>query len=900
MRAPLYTGLPKHLALESADLQDAFGSDLTRYAEIAKRSRTKASKVINDAIWRTVRLEAWEVVIVDSPLFQRLRRIRQLGLAGYVYPGAGYSRFEHSIGVLHQTQRVIDAVNRNAKAFSVRKGLPIDVPVPRFEETRLRLTALLHDIGHGLMSHVSERAVLKVLRIGDQNLSMLRREAATFFSCIKPPSLGEVLSGLLILLPEFREVLSAANIPDWTDTDALAYEMARTIVGGRDAKTPFLTEILSGSMDADKLDYLPRDCYMAGLPMPVDVDRLLEKISVVPVPASTFPDDDRELFQLRDDEFVRVLAVQSTGTRAFEELVVSRALLFQKLYHHQKVRAMEGMVRNAIELLAREPGPFQKLSTYLKLADDEFLLGNWPQPTSPSSGYDRASELVRSVLLRQPFVRALAFGPTLVTDESAWRDLATLIEDKGDTELRALVCERAKRYLTAIGQPNVAKEVDESLVLIDLPDVQGIVATAPVFVMDDQLGVHRYGEGHEARRLTEAYEFQNTLGFVYCPSELAPAVHLAFRDIVFEQARVTLAPESWSLAKQSGEELTNLSAALSERGEMTRPLVAPPVVAQVTRLLNVEASKRDLIRRYMDDIEMLEYRFRSYKSSTNRVATRTEITDWMLQFEYYDIPVVVQTLRAISFWDRTALSAALRYGVQMLFNDRTDRVQVYGLGGATTSAQHLSYLWDDIRRDCGREISVLNSIGDVTTDAPLLLCDDNVGSGGQSSTVLMQWLGVARERWLVTEQHGDPLDRQVVDRLRACRLSICFLTGRRAGLETLLTIAEEHLGARPHGMVVVPTDIPCFDDAARVYGTKEDADRAVAAFGRAGQLALQDRIPEKPTEWVEQNKLGYGGACGLTVFHYNTPTTALTALWKDCAIPGRRWVALFPRRARLR
>jgi hypothetical protein len=806
MRAALYPGLPKYLALASADLQDAFGSELTAYAQAVQKSSPKSPKVINDPIWRTVRIEAWETVVVDSPLFQRLRRIRQLGLASYVYPGAGYSRFEHSIGVLHQAQRIIDAVNRNSKASCIKQGLPIDLPVPRFEETRLRLTALLHDVGHGVMSHVSERAIGSALQIRGEKLSVLRLEAVGFFSCLKPPALGEVLSGLLILLPEFREILSAARVPDWQDSSLLAFEMARTVVGGRDAKRPFLTEILSGSMDADKLDYLPRDCYMAGLPMPVDVDRLLEKISVVAVPTSQFPARDRALFGLADDEFVRVLAVQSTGTRAFEELVVSRALLFQKLYHHQKVRAMEGMVRNAIEILVREPGPFQSLSTFLRLADDEFLLGNWPGPAADSPAYQRARDLVRAVVLRQPFVRAIAFGPTIVGSEDQWRDLAAILEDRGAAELRARVCQRARQYLTAVGQPNLATEIDESNVLIDLPDVQGIVATTPVFVVDEQLGVTRYGEGHEARRWTEAYEFQNTLGFVYCPVELAPYVHLAFREIAFEQAGVVLAAESWSLSKQSGDELHKLAAQLSARGQSIQSLPSTQGAPYRASVANTDRSKRDLLERYSRDIESLEHKFRSFRSWNNRVAARGEITDWLLQFDFHDIPSAVQTLSSLSFWDRAALSDALLHGFRGLFaRSHTPFVQVFGLGGATTSAQHLSYLWDDIRQAAGTPIQVLGSLEELSSSGPLLLYDDNVGSGGQSATVLMQWFGVDRSRWVVAEEHTRVLEGQTLERLKGCAVAVCFLTGRRRGLQKVVKTAANLLGRSPRALVVAPT-----------------------------------------------------------------------------------------------
>lgn len=101
-------GLPESLGRVSADLQEAFQPALTAYVQHVRNSPLPNGKVINDPIWQTVRVEPWEVVVLDCPVVQRLRGVHQLGLIDYVYPGANHTRFEHSIGILHQTQRVIE------------------------------------------------------------------------------------------------------------------------------------------------------------------------------------------------------------------------------------------------------------------------------------------------------------------------------------------------------------------------------------------------------------------------------------------------------------------------------------------------------------------------------------------------------------------------------------------------------------------------------------------------------------------------------------------------------------------------------------------------------------------------------------------------------------------------
>ena len=75
-------------------------------------------KVINDPVWGTIRLFSWEAALLDTLLLQRLRYIRQLGVAHWVFPGAGHSRLEHSVGVLHQMQQLVDGLERNSGLVS--------------------------------------------------------------------------------------------------------------------------------------------------------------------------------------------------------------------------------------------------------------------------------------------------------------------------------------------------------------------------------------------------------------------------------------------------------------------------------------------------------------------------------------------------------------------------------------------------------------------------------------------------------------------------------------------------------------------------------------------------------------------------------------------------------------
>jgi len=173
---------------------------------------------IIDPIHDFIRVYGVEIKIIDNPIFQRLRRIRQLSGAQLTYPGAQHTRFEHSLGVMHiagqaaQALKEKDIVNDN-------------------DMDNLRLAGLLHDIGHGPFSHLYEE--------------VLQRK--TNFS-------HEDIGRDLILQTELGDIISNSGYDKKLIT-ALAFG---------DSKFQFMNEIISGALSADMMDYLLRDGYFTG------------------------------------------------------------------------------------------------------------------------------------------------------------------------------------------------------------------------------------------------------------------------------------------------------------------------------------------------------------------------------------------------------------------------------------------------------------------------------------------------------------------------------------------------------------------------------------------------------------------------------------------------------------
>lgn len=246
--------------------------------------------LIRDPLWDTIRLDAHAVRIVDSASFQRLRYIRQLGLAHLVYPGATHTRFDHALGVYHLIQQALRLL-REHRAFA---------EVSEHDVRVIPYAGLLHDIGHYPFSHALEE--LEQERI---------------------PGDHEALVGRFLSDATVRNALAAVVADGVTAVEAL--------VRGR-SDNP-LQGLVSGSLDLDKIDYLKRDARFCGVPYgEVDVDRLLHSLVIVHDPQT----DKLEI------------GVHEKGVASLESLLFSKYQMFRNVYWHHAVRAATVMYKRIV------------------------------------------------------------------------------------------------------------------------------------------------------------------------------------------------------------------------------------------------------------------------------------------------------------------------------------------------------------------------------------------------------------------------------------------------------------------------------------------------------------------------------------------------------------------------
>lgn len=425
-----------------------------------RRSHASYPKTFNDPVWGVIELMPWETILLDSPLLQRLRGVRQLGMAHFVYPGASHDRLEHTRGVVEAAERMICALERNAK-FRRRFGSDRDKNVPevdRMDRCATRLAALLHDIGHGPFSHVTE----DLIKINyEEEFTKAKKILRDHFEGVMSIAASEVIAVIIVLSLPMFDVLTHREFGTGVDKPAdLPTAIAARILGSRSClKAGYLSGIISGPVDADKLDYIARDCHHSGLSFGIDLTRLISKLEVVVITPDNAPNPELKK-RAHAAEIGRFydIGISQTGLGSYEQLVITRVLLFDRLYH-QKVRTAEAMVRCLINLAEKECGaPFTIKKFFSGFSDDIFLglVGGIFEVDEFDGGKDQSRAVVKMLQDRQIYYRAFAFAARYIAGMNGLSD-----QEQQDTRARLWI-KLLKKLSTLKGCAEIAEKIFKS------------------------------------------------------------------------------------------------------------------------------------------------------------------------------------------------------------------------------------------------------------------------------------------------------------------------------------------------------------------------------------------------------------------------------------------------------
>ncbi len=523
----------------------------------------KDQKIFNDPVWGSITLLPAEVLLLDSPLLQRLRGIRQLGMAHYVYPGSGYDRLEHVRGVVEAAQRIISALDNCADRAAISDPVPKRLPS---DHEAIRLAALMHDAGHGPLSHATEPVIADRFV---QEIDAAREVIYSVFKDVLKVAPAELLSILMILSPSFLKVITHALFPV-SEKSKLPLIMIGSILGSdRYISVPYLAGVVSGPIDADKLDYMARDAHHAGLPIGLETIRLLSQLQIVKVTEENAPTKElrKRARGMKKKEYYD-LGITRAGLGAYEQMIVGRAILFDRVYYHHKVRSAEAMVRRLIDLSELSiNGNFTLQQLFPSFSDETFILalGGTVRTNTLPLAKDYTRKLSNAIIERRLFHRAFAFSSRYLVgldalDEQERDDTSALLgremlkvsaEPHLAKQLETDIASRAQKIAEQLGGIyGAAITIESRDVIVDMPPPDRVTVRGQDILVGNPAGdVELPNLYFDPEKWSQAYRSKKHCGFVYCPKEFRSAVNLASKIVFAERLNVVMGEAADRLTK---------------------------------------------------------------------------------------------------------------------------------------------------------------------------------------------------------------------------------------------------------------------------------------------------------------------------------------------------------------
>jgi len=836
-------------------------------------------KQIHDPLGRIIEVEPWEVHIVDSPVFQRLRYIRQLGVGHFLFPTAGYSRFEHSLGAMHTATMMFDSIVSGQRHSISGKGPAYSDDQYRQQKTIVRLAALVHDIGHCVFSHVSERSYQRNREVVQAQQHF--KDALNLGNI----SASETVSLLILQSPAFLKLLQSARIKNVPGEEQVALQMMMCVAGSvsRIAPNSYMAEIVNGSVDCDKLDYLARDAHMAGVPIPLDSTRLLSKLRIA-------------VKQRKGEEDKFALAIVPSGMRALDELQVARIFLFDKFYYHQKVMAAEELIRRALRYLAKTVSEFSDPASLIEFGDDEFLALT---PKAIESRFGKpvdenvrlGCELLSRVRNRDLPKRSFAMANRFIPDPP---ELLALFHAEGRPtkakELNVdfyLMSQRlsdpktVEQYEVTIAEN--AQELGTNTEIYVAHQAAARAASSmylPVLRPDNRLDESpKYLFASDL--WTEAYASNKATSYVFADQPNAD-VFLATERFISEKFNLFFDRSSWVTAKMSEDVIEERRAKLPSSWTGFR---LPPDF--------LEAAKT------RDRIAKMNAKFASFLSAFDATWGPQLIGAWVSQFPDSDMrDSALRLLEHVTFVGPETIELAFDNFAK---GDDSLKSAIWApfraKRGPGESADQLSVDLKEVVVH-GQHVSTLDPEA-IKRAGAVVLYDDTLNSGIQSACRLLAWFGgdqsscEHQDDW----DEGGPLPANVQEALRKVPIVFAIYAKHPTGDSRIRSVAASLKLDLLDVRGVIDSGSPDHTLDGFKAHSDDSRKRFIEFLERIGRSILRPKVKESgwTEERVAKSALGYSGIPLTIVFRHAISASTPVALWGMSSDYDDPWLPVFPR-----
>ena len=837
---------------------------------LEEKQLSNTGKEIFDSIWGTVSFSPVEELLIDSPLLQRLKRIKQLGYAYQVYCNADYNRFSHTIGATETSKRIAEIIENKIPADRESKFEIISI---------VRLAAIMHDTGHMFFSHVSEKFLLYNKNF-PRNTEV--KDALNHFNekISARAALHEMLGVMIVNSDCFLKFLQIVLFNKYTNEHhqrKIVDYISGLIVGiAVDKKILPYSKTIKGAIDADRMDYLSRDSYITKVPLAVDMARLISKISIIKTqkftPSSVWNDDVVGPFN--------EIAIQYSAQRLVWQMSMARTILYQNIYFHHKKLTAEAILDKALEYI---------ISLTDEVFGEHFYKILDLQEQKEKASFLEANALITSLKNRSFYKRVAGFSTENVNTPSITSYelfITHVIENPFSTRFEQFTKDLSDEYRAILTKLKK-----------DLP------ANNPKFMFiqagwsaEAEIGLPiDIGDGAYVMS-TDLYKETPIIGeenkqkqyYLLTDSEERDIVYLALEKVLFTKRKFTLSNATYSCAKFSVEQLNRRRIPLFERGyyDGTLELLSDTTISN---LLDV-----DLFNTVVN-------KYRSFVGSNNTCVNQDSLMKFLRQFlrikcssEQIKLLLdgVLRLMSSAIFIDRSYFTSNMKSIMDEVANKEYESCYIVKLGGFFDSSNRLSWFFNEI------ELSEKYQFFENVESALLVphknkrcicLFDDGAYSGSQVISIFQELMGKNSDR-ATNEHHAGELSddaKKAIKNTKIILSYVCFNSESNSkiiselsslGIENVEIIYRQDLSNK-----VFSPEITIF---------KSDEQRSLVKE-KLNEIGFEIINSEKKGHWsdsrIEEASLGYNDAQQMVIFDVNVPTYTISPFWTNGTFSGTEW-----------
>jgi HD superfamily phosphohydrolase len=891
------------------------------------------SKVVKDNVWGMVELDRSAQLLLDCPVVQRLRRIRQLGLTYLTYPSAEHTRFSHSLGMYCVIHQLLGSIRKN-QAEAARHGGKIHGhdywPLTEALSSDLLHASILHDIGHMPFSHATERAVTThqdYFKVGPSSIDefMILPEE----SLRRNLKLAELLSLLVILSPRFADFYRNVVRPDGPINSI--YRVASLIAG----LPPTLEErgaaelISATAIDADKIDYINRDAQACGIPVGIDFARLFLRSAFLKIDGA---DLERLTGQQGMPKSSMILIVNASGVDTIEELAHARTSLYHRVYLHQVTLCAEALLERGLRGIG-EKGEQQSNVLSLWADSDDGLV-----QALAGSDHPDIRRYGQSLRVRQLPKRSLSVGKRLVMPRVNLAHFLTRLPSRVSAQLfkatvgpileqlrgnslgfEAIVADETSKLVIAVAKTR------SDLVPVNTPKngvmflpIRDISAPHKDCLIVENGQVMYSSDRNIADEQNDALEIFKSQAYFVGPPEwrefnaLAAAMVLGrlrsgwVTDYDFEPSSAE--PDKVLRVKTITGMIVDLDASARRAGVDMIQLASIRTAAAAGGYFD-ECPQLYPHSLHCPKVAEIARRLNGFCGEGSWQVTTAGVQTFVTQFPPRLREDLLVALSRIHLLDRGVLATSMLVVLKTIA-ERNPGKRLIITGFSPDSGSLTRMLFEQELKGEAEKIGWLvrkdieDALEALDERSMLVLCDDNTVSGSQASCQLRAWMGVPREKWPAEMRSEQGIfDRQLraMDQkaLSEKPWAIAVAVGTTEAESRVGEVATE-LGLSGFRGVFfhAPLDGVSLKAEGRLRDYLEEVGREVLAWARIGKSFSEISGDDKAA--CARDALGYNGQQGLLATVFNVPVSTCAALWCPGVFRNQPWVPLMIRRGYLK